>query len=68
MIEDNLPLRVDSLSLSPHPLRLRKGQKVTLGGKFHVGEKVGTKYKIDATVWKKVPVIGWFQVPCFGMW
>lgn len=68
MIENKLPLKVDSLSLSPHPLRLRKGQSVTLGGKFRVGAKAGRKYKVDATVWKKVPVMGWFEVPCFGMW
>ncbi|CAH3038941.1 unnamed protein product, partial [Pocillopora meandrina] len=65
--EDNLPLRVDSLSLSPHPLRLRKGQRVTLGGKFRVGENAGTNYKVDALVWKKLPIIGWAKVPCFGM-
>ena len=65
--EDRVPVKVHQLSLAPHPLRLRQGERFTLRGMFTVAEPAGTKYKIDLTVYKKA-LFGWIRVPCFGHW
>lgn len=61
-------MRIEDVTLSPHPLPLRKGAKVTFGGKVVVTGDAGTNYKINVNLKRHLGWFGWTTVPCFGKW
>ncbi|XP_073232617.1 ganglioside GM2 activator-like [Porites lutea] len=60
------PIQIKDISLSPHPVILRKGAKVTFSGKFKVESAVGINYKIDVTLKREGWWGIWIPIPCFG--
>ena len=62
------PVQIKDINLSPHPVILRKGAKVTFGGEFNVESAVGMNYKIDVNLKKKGWWGTWLPIPCFGKW
>ncbi|XP_068691902.1 ganglioside GM2 activator-like isoform X2 [Montipora foliosa] len=59
------PVQIQEINLSPEPVILKKGSRITLSGKFRVYGDVGEKYQINLTI-KKSAFWGWLRVPCFG--
>ncbi|XP_078356490.1 uncharacterized protein LOC144641346, partial [Oculina patagonica] len=55
--DESSPIKIHKINLSPHPLRLKKGEKATLSGEFAVAGAAGKDYKLQLKVQKK---IGWF--------
>ncbi|KAL9986891.1 hypothetical protein ACROYT_G001100 [Oculina patagonica] len=58
------PVEFSAIHLSPHPLRLRAGEKVTFGGKVAVSGALGTQYTINVTPYKSAGWFGWIPLPC----
>jgi len=57
------PVQIKEIRLSPHPVTLRKGAKVTASGKFRVSGAAGTQYKLHL---KLERYVGWWwnTIPC----
>jgi len=57
------PVQIKEIKLSPHPVTLRKGAKVTASGKFRVSGAAGTQYKLHL---KLERYVGWWwnTIPC----
>lgn len=69
IIDGSFPVKITEIKLSPDPLVLRKGARVTFGGKFKVAGDAGTQYKLHLSLKKKVWV--WVPLPCIrnvGSW
>ena len=62
------PVQIKDISLSPHPVILRKGAKVTFSGMFKVESAVGMNYKIDVKLKRQGWWGTWIPIPCFGKW
>ncbi|KAJ7365940.1 Ganglioside GM2 activator [Desmophyllum pertusum] len=60
--DGSFPVKITEIKLSPDPLVLRKGARVTFGGKFKVAGDAGTQYKLHLSLKKKVWV--WVPLPC----
>ncbi|KAL9986892.1 hypothetical protein ACROYT_G001101 [Oculina patagonica] len=60
------PVKINEIHLSPQPLMLRAGEKVTFSGKFTVSGAAGTQYTIDVTPYKAGWWGTWIRIPCFG--
>ena len=61
-------MQIQEIKLSPEPVILKKGSRITLSGKFRVYGDVGEKYQINLTIKKKSLWGSFWPVPCFGKW
>ncbi|KAJ7365785.1 ML domain [Desmophyllum pertusum] len=57
------PGKFTEITLSPDPVKLRKGERVRFGGKFTVTGEAGTEYKLHIKLQKKV-WFTWVTIPC----
>ena len=70
IIDGISPGKFTEITLSPDPVKLRKGERVRFGGKFTVAGEAGTEYKLHIKLQKKV-WFAWVTIPCrsnFGSW
>ena len=58
-------MQVKEFNLSPDPISLKAGTKISYSAKFEVSQHTSVKYKVQLKVQKKA---GWFwiTIPCIG--
>ncbi|XP_031574138.1 ganglioside GM2 activator-like [Actinia tenebrosa] len=62
------PVQVKKVTLSPTPVRLYEGAKITFGGSAEIKGNAGVNYKVELSIKRKagswVPI--WVPIPCIS--
>ncbi|KAK3710410.1 hypothetical protein QZH41_012336 [Actinostola sp. cb2023] len=64
LTDPNAPAQIRQVNLSPTPVVLREGQKITISGSASVQGVVGVNYKIKLNIQKKAWF--WVKIPCIS--